>query len=99
MVQAEPNKTQIKFEVLKTWKNADFSEKTELEIKILPVEGEIEEGFIKTGQIYRGFTFEQAEELELGKVYLGEGEYIGGPAKGMVQLSKIRSKDCSKNDN
>ncbi len=98
MVQAEPNKTQIKFEVLKKLENPDFSEKTELEIKILPSEGEVVERFIKSGQIYRGFTFEQEEELEVGKIYLGEGEYIGGPDRGMVQLTKIRSEDCSKPD-
>lgn len=89
MIQAEPNKTKFKFQILKIWQNKDASDKTELQIEVMPSDVQTDERFIKPGQVMDGFTFGNHQYLNPGKVLFAEGEYLGGPKHGKVHLTKL----------
>ena len=91
MVQAEPNKTKLKFQLVKKWQSKDTAEKTEFQIFILPSDVQTDDRFIKPGETMEGFTFENLEKLQPGSVTFATGQYIGGPWHGKVQLTNFKS--------
>ena len=93
MIQAQPNSSWIKFEVVKKWNSVDFPGKTEVQIKVLSSEVQTDERFIVPGELMEGFTFESHEMLDKDVVLIAEAEYIGGPGSGKVQLSSIKSEN------
>lgn len=96
MIQAQPNKTWMKFQVLKKWKSNNFPGKTELQLKVLASNGNDDLRFIIPGEIMEGFTFEDDTLLDDGVVLRAEGEYIGGPKGGKVQLFNIKIESKTK---
>jgi len=89
MIQAEPNKTKIKFKIVSHRRSENFPDKTELQITILDSEQQEDTRFIVPGKTYEGFTFEQAPNLTEGNTFMGEGEYLGGPGGGKILLSNL----------
>lgn len=93
MVQAAPNKTIIKFEVLDRWQSKNVLGRIEIKLKILPFDYQEDLRFLQPGESFDGFTFEDHDNLKPGRVLIAEGEYIGGAGYGKVHLQKIRSKE------
>lgn len=88
-IMAAPNSSRIKTRILRAEKSEQYADKWQLEFEILESENISGPNFARVGEKGEGFTFRPAWDLPLPVIVEAEAEYIGGPQKGLFQLTNL----------
>ena len=89
-VMAAPNSSRIKARILRVEQSMQYADKWQLEFEILESQNLSGPNFTRFGEKMEGFTFMPSWDLPLPVIVEAEAEYIGGPQKGLFQLTRLR---------
>lgn len=89
-VMAAPNNARIKAVISRVEQSAQYPDKWLLEIEIVESQSISGPNFARPGKKAEGFTFRDAWDLPMPVTVEADAEYIGGPQKGVFQLTNLR---------
>lgn len=88
-VIAAPNSSRIKARILRVAQSEQYADKWRLEFEILEAQNVSGPNFARVGEKVNGFTFSPKWNLPVPVIVEAEAEYIGGPQKGLFQLTSL----------
>ncbi len=93
-VKAAPNRCEIKARILNMRQDSKYSDKWNLELKVLETKNLIGPNFARVGDEVKGFAFESTskffpQSLSTGSIITVQAEFVGDERGGKFRIQQI----------